>query len=1032
MAEPISTGLAAASFLDPTTLGVGVTCSLIARHIDPTNESWTAKFVAKFGNRSPDGKLPPNHNVEAACHEAVKNTLRCLAHAIDLEIDRSKNLRDVWARKFDDRGNVRSWNERWDSREGHWFNGFTKAIDNKIKSFEIPISATSDLNQAIQSLSDENLEQSLKEGILQWARQNVIKGAEPSQFEDMVNNGWEIEMDGEKVNLSVYKIWCLFFHHEVKKNEKAFKILTVSWLGSIDKRIKEFDTNRLELAESIKEKLDEQQQTLVTLRDNVSNLAEDSEQLAMQMGMLLPFVVRFRQEVGENFEVLRGQLNVINNRLVEHTEKLDQSLRNQDEIKQRLNDRLVEVQPYIPPDPPLELPWAATAGKMYGRRSQLNELKAALQDRKNFAVLGPAGYGKTALAARAIEEVVGTKNADLANSPYPHGVLFLNLYEFKSDRDQLWRKLTDSLAGSDFNENASQQERATSAFRGREVLVIVEGAEQANGKNGHVELDELLSVLSGDNRTLVLTRDQTQTSPGATVRLDEPLGDREAGWLFDRLTENRVKDELRLRLLELLQGHPLALTWAGGLLWRADQNPETLATEWESDPTHNLNDPDKATHTLEWLFERSVQSLDDTAKRALEAAGLLASTRFHEEAITAALGESSQESVKQLINQSLLRRDPESPEFCTFIHDLGYKFARKETDSDPDLRLGVATWLVGELNSQTAVGKSPSDYLDNLLQHANALLLTDHDQKLGRFSNYLLYDGEQRLESLGRLSRVKAALDAVNGWQILATNAGSVDSANDRERSVLLIKLGDLAVAQGDLENARQKYADALEVRQRLAESDTGNAGWQRDLSVSLEKLGNLAVAQGDLENARQKYAGALEVSQRLAESDTGNAGWQRDLSVSLGKLGDLAVAQGDLEDARQKYAGALEVRQRLSESDPGNAQWQRDLSVSLNKLGDLAVAQSDLEDARQKYADALEVRQRLAESDPGNAQWQRDLFVSNFKLADVLEKQGESESMRHWHRAHDVLKGMVSRGLFVSEDDRGFLKVLEGKLKNE
>ena len=201
MAEPVSTGLAAASFLDPTTLGVGVTCSLIARHIDPTNESWTAKFVAKFGNRRPDGKLPPNHNVEAACHEAVKNTLRCLAHAIDLEIDRSKNLRDVWARKFDDRGNVRSWNERWDSREGHWFNGFTKAIDNKIKSFEIPISATSDLNQAIQSLSDENLEQSLKEGILQWARQNVIKGAEPSQFEDMVNNGWEIEMDGEKVNL---------------------------------------------------------------------------------------------------------------------------------------------------------------------------------------------------------------------------------------------------------------------------------------------------------------------------------------------------------------------------------------------------------------------------------------------------------------------------------------------------------------------------------------------------------------------------------------------------------------------------------------------------------------------------------------------------------------------------------------------------------------------------------------------------------------------------------------------------------------
>ena len=539
MAEPVSTGLAAASFLDPTTLGIGVLGSYIARHIDPARQSWTARFIDKFGNRRRDGKLPPNHDVENACHEALKNTLRCLAHAIDLQIDRSKSLLDVWRRKYDDRGQIRNWSERWNSAEGHWFKGFTKAVESEIKSFEIPVSSASDLNQAVQSLSDDSLEQALEDGLLQWAREKVEKGTEPTQFEEMVTNGWEVEMDGNKAHLSVYKIWCLFFHQEIKKNEEAFKILTVSWLGSIDKSIKEFDTNRVDLAEDFKEKFEEQHQTLVALCDNVAELASESEQVAMQMGVLLPLVFQFCSEVGEDFGFLRNELNAINLRLADlqrvavetasttqrTDQKLDQVLLNQEENKQRLKERPVATEPYIPPPPPLQLPPTATAGKMYGRVAQLNALKKKLQERQNCAVLGPAGYGKTTLAAVAIREVVGNESSDLTESPYPHGVLFLNLYKFKSERDQLWQNLADSLAGSNFNENAPQRERATKALHRKKVLVIVEGAEQANGKDGHVQLSELLSVLSDENRTLILTRDQTQTTPGATIQLDEPLRD---------------------------------------------------------------------------------------------------------------------------------------------------------------------------------------------------------------------------------------------------------------------------------------------------------------------------------------------------------------------------------------------------------------------------------------------------------------------------------------------------------------------------
>jgi hypothetical protein len=84
---------------------------------------------------------------------------------------------------------------------------------------------------------------------------------------------------------------------------------------------------------------------------------------------------------------------------------------------------------------------------------------------------------------------------------------------------------------------------------------------------------------------------------------------------------------------------------------------------------------------------------------------------------------------------------------------------------------------------------------------------------------------------------------------------------------------------------------------ERLATSDAGNAGWQRDLSVSYNKVGNVQVAQGDLAGALKSYR-PVRPGERLATSDAGNAGWQRDLSVSYNKVGNVQVAQGDLAGA--------------------------------------------------------------------------------------------------------------------------------------
>ena len=68
----------------------------------------------------------------------------------------------------------------------------------------------------------------------------------------------------------------------------------------------------------------------------------------------------------------------------------------------------------------------------------------------------------------------------------------------------------------------------------------------------------------------------------------------------------------------------------------------------------------------------------------------------------------------------------------------------------------------------------------------------------------------------------------------------------------------------------------------------------QREVSVSHDRLGDVAVAQGDLIGAQAAYAAGLAIVARLAAQDAGNAGWQRDLFVS-----DLAQVRRDIARLR-------------------------------------------------------------------------------------------------------------------------------------
>ncbi len=146
--------------------------------------------------------------------------------------------------------------------------------------------------------------------------------------------------------------------------------------------------------------------------------------------------------------------------------------------------------------------------------------------------------------------------------------------------------------------------------------------------------------------------------------------------------------------------------------------------------------------------------------------------------------------------------------------------------------------------------------------------------------------------------------------------------------------------------------------------------------------LGDILSARGQLEPAKAEYRLGGDAAKRLAKSDPGNAGWQRDLSVSYNKVGDVLVAQGNLPEALKMHRDSLAIADRLTKSDPGNAGWQRDLVVSHAKLADVASKSDDTATARAELAVAREISARLAALSPDNANWKNDLAWIDRQLA--------------------------------------------------
>jgi tetratricopeptide (TPR) repeat protein len=183
-------------------------------------------------------------------------------------------------------------------------------------------------------------------------------------------------------------------------------------------------------------------------------------------------------------------------------------------------------------------------------------------------------------------------------------------------------------------------------------------------------------------------------------------------------------------------------------------------------------------------------------------------------------------------------------------------------------------------------------------------------------------------------------------------------------------RLGDIALARSDHEEARRHYKAALPLYRRV--------GRVQGEANCIRGLGDIALARSDYEVARRQYESALSLY-RFVGSVYGEAN-------CISGLGDIALARSDYEEARRQYESALPLYHRVG-SILGEAN-------CIRRLGQLALNRLEHDEARQRLESALLLYRRA-----GLVQGEANCILS---LGDIAREASE----------HDKARGLYAEAL--------------------
>ncbi len=255
---------------------------------------------------------------------------------------------------------------------------------------------------------------------------------------------------------------------------------------------------------------------------------------------------------------------------------------------------------------------------------------------------------------------------------------------------------------------------------------------------------------------------------------------------------------------------------------------------------------------------------------------------------------------------------------------------------------------------------------------------------------FMLGDLRGKLEPVGRLDVLDDVGDkALEYFASLEPETLTDDDLHRRSKA--LNQIGEVRIAQGDLEAARRSFDESLALASGLVDREPANRDWLAGLGTVHFWIGNVHWLRGDLDAARTSFEKYLESYRKLVELAPDNEEWQLEVAYGHTNLGAVYEALGDTPTSLVEIRRANEIKALLVERHPEDPARRRSLANGLSWLAKTLQSSGDLAGGLQAYREELDLRRQLAAADPRDAGAQELLAIGHGHVGEVLLMTGGS-----------------------------------------
>ncbi len=351
----------------------------------------------------------------------------------------------------------------------------------------------------------------------------------------------------------------------------------------------------------------------------------------------------------------------------------------------------------------------------------------------------------------------------------------------------------------------------------------------------------------------------------------------------------------------------------------------------------------------------------------------------------------------------------------------------------------AATQLAGVLVDKLPDRLRPLGRLDLLDDVSSAVLASTAEAECSEGRESALVR-TKALRTQGEVLRERGQADAA--MVVLHQAAICVESARGAtlEPTVLLESatisfwLGTLALEAKSFAKARVYYDEYAATARQLVHLQPDKPKWMLEESYAQSNLGTVAMAQGDLDDAIERFQASVNLKRQVLEKSQSDAAILADLADSYSWLALALDRKGLRDQALAQVTQQVDLTDQLVRSDPVSTQWLFRRGLAYGVAGDLAIA---LSPTQALHYDALAIRDlgAAAQVDPGNALWAFSHFHAYVQRAGHELQGGKLEEAWRDVRAAERLVPSsgpvqsIARTQSVLDTVRANLLIAEGRL---